>query len=133
MTKTKDITFEEKKYTIKSMGFFKSNRLLFKCIGPLTPILTGLDRTSQESLVSQIMPLLDIDLFESIINGLLKGTVVEGKEMDLDDLDYELAGELIQEAIKINYSSLGKLKAKFLSMIPEEKLKELEAKLSLQQ
>ena len=130
MLKTKEVLFEEKNYTVKSIGFFKANRLLFKCIGPLTPILQGLDKTSKESLIAQIMPLLDVELFESIVKGLLEGTKVEGEKMDLDTLDYELAIELLTTAIKINYSSLGKLLAKMKSLIPAAKLKELEEQLS---
>ena len=130
MLKTKALTFEDHSYVVKSIGFFKANRLLFKCIGPLTPILTGLDKNSKESLVSQIMPLLEVELVESILKGLLEGTQIDGEKMDLDELDYELAIELITIAININYSSLGKLLAKLKGMIPEAKLKELEAQLS---
>ncbi len=122
------VKHEDVTYKLKSLGFFKANRLLFKLIGPLTPILTGIDRSSEDSLLSQIVPLIDPDLFEDIVKTLLEGTLKDGEKMDLEELDYELAVELIQEAIKLNYSSLGKLLAKLKSMIPASVLAKIEEK-----
>lgn len=126
--KTKNIQFEEHNYTLKSMGFFKANRLLFKCIGPVTPLLKGMDKDNKdkESLVSQILPLLKVELVEEIIKGILENTQRDGEPMDLEELDYGLAVDLVKEAITLNYSSLGKLLAKLKGMIPADKLEELE-------
>ena len=124
------LKYEDVTYKIKSLGFFKANRLLFSLVGPLTPILTNLDKDSEDSLISQVLPLIDPDLFDSTIKTLLKGALKDGEEMDLEELDYELAIEMVKKAITLNYSSLGKLLAKLNAMVPESVLQRLEQQYS---
>ena len=123
--KTEEITFENKTYTLKALGFFSANRLL---MDTLSPILTALMAVKGEkenvndktSLVPVLLTKLDADTQEKITRKLLEGVEEDGEKLDLECLDYELAIELLKGAVALNYSSLGKMLKRLQDKIPSE-------------
>ena len=125
--KSKTITFEEVEYEIRSFGFFKANRIL---LGTLMPIFKQVSQTvgtmkegEQDlgEMVAIIANTLDVEVLEDISKKLLSNIYVDGTLFDANDLDdYELGLDLMQEAVVLNYSSLGKLVGKLMKMLPDE-------------
>ena len=117
--KTADVTHEDKFYTVKAMNFFTANRLLLKTIMTIVPVLTGAATkmkkgASTTELLAEVMEVLNADILEKVTKELLFDVRVDNKELDLEELDYELALELLVAAVMLNYSSLGKKLAKLM-------------------
>jgi hypothetical protein len=125
--KSKTITFEEVEYEIRSFGFFKANRIL---VGTLVPLVKSISGTLQgmeegstdvKGMITSIMGELTEDTVEEVLKKLLSNIYVDNKLYDADDIgDFGLGLELAQEAITLNYSSLGKLMRKLMEMLPTD-------------
>ncbi len=131
--KSKTITFEEVDYEIRSFGFFKANRIL---VGTLVPLFKSISGTLQgleegqidmKEMITAITSELSEDSVEDVLKKLLSNIYVEGKLINGDDIDdYGLGLELVQEAIVLNYSSLGKLIRKLMATLPTGLMEENE-------
>ncbi len=131
--KSKTITFEEVEYEIRSFGFFKANRIL---VGTLVPLFKSISGTLQgleegqidmKEMITAITSELSEDSVEDVLKKLLSNIYVEGKLINGDDIDdYGLGLELVQEAIVLNYSSLGKLIRKLMATLPTDLMEENE-------
>jgi len=132
--KSKTITFEEVEYEIRSFGFFKANRIL---LGTLLPLFKSISSTvgdmvegeqDLKEMFVQIVGHLSEDSVEEVLKKMLSNIYVGGALFDPDNIgDYELGLELTQEAVMLNYSSLGKLVGKLMAMLPKEVEEEVES------
>ena len=131
--KSKTITFEEVEYEIRSFGFFKANRILVGTLAPLFKSISGTLQGLEEGqidmkeMITAITSELSEDSVEDVLKKLLSNIYVEGKLINGDDIDdYGLGLELVQEAIVLNYSSLGKLIRKLMATLPTGLMEENE-------
>ena len=131
--KSKTITFEEVEYEIRSFGFFKANRILVGTLAPLFKSISGTLQGLEEGqidmkeMITAITSELSEDSVEDVLKKLLSNIYVEGKLINGDDIDdYGLGLELVQEAIVLNYSSLGKLIRKLMATLPTDLMEENE-------
>ncbi len=125
--KSKTITFEEVEYEIRSFGFFKANRILLETLLPVfkdvSHTLSGMKKGQQDvkQMTGVILNKLNPESAINIMEQLLGNVYIEGKKAQGEDIDdYELGLELLQESIKLNYSSLGKLIGKLMALMPDE-------------
>ena len=123
--KTATVTVDEKVYKIEAMGFLTANRLLMSTIVPIIPALASakedIEDQEAEVMFIKVMSLLDADLVEDVTIQLLHKVTVDGETFDINEMDYELAIELLQKAVMINYKSLGKLMARLKKMADKKK------------
>ena len=131
--KTKMIKMEDRTVELKSMGFFRANRLLMGMLFPLfetvVPLVADMDeeKSSMDDIMAGVIDALDSDVLENIIIGLLNDRIfVNGSPIEIEDLELGEGYELAFEAISLNYSSLGKLFGKLKKMLPKEMLEKLE-------